>query len=39
MPLLEAFAAPFPKGVINIVYGSGSEVVPLLDSGKVNVLP
>ncbi len=38
-PLLEAFRNAFPKGVINTVYGKGSEVVPmLLESGKVNVL-
>jgi glyceraldehyde-3-phosphate dehydrogenase (NADP+) len=38
-PLLEAFRSAFPKGVINIVYGRGSVVVPpLLGSGKVNVL-
>ncbi|HEX7881326.1 MAG TPA: NADP-dependent glyceraldehyde-3-phosphate dehydrogenase, partial [Afipia sp.] len=38
-PLLEAFRSTFPKGVINTVYGKGSEVVPmLLESGKVNVL-
>jgi glyceraldehyde-3-phosphate dehydrogenase (NADP+) len=38
-PLLEAFRDAFPKGVINTVYGKGSEVVPmLLESGKVNVL-
>lgn len=38
-PLLEAFRSAFPKGVINTVYGKGSEVVPmLLESGKVNVL-
>ena len=38
-PLLEAFRSAFPKGVINAVYGKGSEVVPmLLESGKVNVL-
>jgi aldehyde dehydrogenase (NAD+) len=38
-PLLEAFRSAFPKGVINTVYGKGSEVVPmLLESGQVNVL-
>ena len=38
-PLLEAFRSSFPKGVVNMVYGRGSVVVPrLLDSGKVNVL-
>jgi len=38
-PLLEAFRSAFPKGVINMVYGPGATVVPLLlGSGKVNVL-
>ena len=38
-PLLEAFRAAFPKGVINTTYGSGAEVVPfLLNSGEINVL-
>ncbi|HET6388439.1 NADP-dependent glyceraldehyde-3-phosphate dehydrogenase [Hyphomicrobium sp.] len=38
-PLLEAFQKSFPRGVINIVYGRGAEIVPaLLESGKINVL-
>ena len=38
-PLLEAFRNAFPPGVINLVYGQGSVVVPLLlGSGQVNVL-
>ncbi|WP_045837353.1 NADP-dependent glyceraldehyde-3-phosphate dehydrogenase [Hyphomicrobium sp. 99] len=38
-PLLEAFRKAFPPGVINTVYGRGSEIVPaLLESGKINVL-
>ena len=38
-PLLEAFRSAFPKGVINTMYGRGSEVVPyMLNSGKINVL-
>ena len=38
-PLLEAFRSAFPKGVINMVYGNGADLVPaLLGSGKVNVL-
>jgi glyceraldehyde-3-phosphate dehydrogenase (NADP+) len=38
-PLLDAFQSAFPKGVINMVYGRGSVIVPrLLDSGKINVL-
>jgi glyceraldehyde-3-phosphate dehydrogenase (NADP+) len=38
-PLLEAFRSSFPAGVINTVYGKGSELVPhLMASGKINVL-
>ena len=38
-PLLEAFRAAFPPGVINFVYGRGEIVVPLLlESGRVNTL-
>ncbi|MDQ0474201.1 NADP-dependent glyceraldehyde-3-phosphate dehydrogenase [Labrys wisconsinensis] len=38
-PLLEAFRSAFPPGVINMVYGKGSEIVPhLLESGKVTAL-
>src|SRR4029453_5750881 len=38
-PLFEAFRNAFPAGVINAVYGKGSEIVPhLLESGKVNAL-
>jgi glyceraldehyde-3-phosphate dehydrogenase (NADP+) len=38
-PLLEAFRSAFPPGVINMVYGQGSVVVPLLlGSGQVNAL-
>jgi glyceraldehyde-3-phosphate dehydrogenase (NADP+) len=38
-PLLDAFAAAFPKGVVNTVYGRGDTVVPrLLGTGKVSVL-
>src|SRR6266851_5176472 len=38
-PLFEAFRSAFPPGVINMVYGKGSEIVPhLLESGKVNAL-
>jgi len=38
-PLLEAFRDSFPKGVINIIYGSGQETVgPLMASGKIDVL-
>ena len=38
-PMLEAFRSAFPAGVINTVYGKGSELVPyLMNSGKINVL-
>ncbi len=38
-PMLESFRSAFPAGVINIVYGEGSVVVPhVMASGKVNVL-
>src|SRR3712207_8901782 len=38
-PLIEAFRSAFPRGVVNMVYGRGSVVVPrLLDTGQVNVL-
>jgi glyceraldehyde-3-phosphate dehydrogenase (NADP+) len=38
-PLLEAFKACFPKGVVNTIYGRGHTIVPgLMQSGKVNVL-
>ena len=37
-PLLEAFRDSFPKGVINVIYGSGRETVSaLMASGKVDV--
>ncbi len=38
-PLLEAFQKSFPKGVVNIIYGSGRILAtPILKSGKVDVL-
>ena len=38
-PLLEAFRASFPPGVVNTVYGEGPKVIgPLMASGKVDVL-
>jgi glyceraldehyde-3-phosphate dehydrogenase (NADP+) len=38
-PLLEAFQKCFPKGVVNIIYGSGRTLAtPILESGKVDVL-
>ncbi|WP_218829721.1 NADP-dependent glyceraldehyde-3-phosphate dehydrogenase [Burkholderia aenigmatica] len=38
-PMMEAFQEAFPAGVVNLVYGKGSEIVPMLmATGKVNVL-
>ncbi|KZE30311.1 NADP-dependent glyceraldehyde-3-phosphate dehydrogenase [Crenobacter luteus] len=38
-PMLEAFRSAFPAGVVNTIYGKGSELVPyLMGSGKINVL-
>lgn len=38
-PLLEAFQKCFPKGVVNIIYGSGRTLVtPIMKTGKVDVL-
>jgi glyceraldehyde-3-phosphate dehydrogenase (NADP+) len=38
-PLLEAFREVFPPGVVNTIYGSGSEIIgPLMASGGVDAL-
>ena len=38
-PLLKAFQACFPKGVVNLIYGSGRTLAtPIMESGKVDVL-
>ncbi len=38
-PLLEAFAECFPKGVVNFIYGNGSNIIPpIMKSGLVDVL-
>ncbi|MDX2440740.1 MAG: aldehyde dehydrogenase family protein [Desulfobacterales bacterium] len=38
-PLLDAFCEVFPKRVINVIYGEGRKMIPLLmASGKINVL-
>ena len=38
-PLLPAFAASFPPGVVNFIYGSGAKITPpLMKSGKIDVL-
>lgn len=38
LPLLEAFANSFPKGVINIIFGSSKKIImPIVESGKVDI--
>ena len=38
-PLLSAFAASFPPGVVNFIYGRGAKIIPaLMKSGNVDVL-
>ena len=38
-PLLEAFQQAFPPGVVNTIYGSGSEIIgPLMASGMIDSL-
>lgn len=38
-PLLEAFAEAFPPGVVNIINGQGSEIIPpLMQTGHIDVL-
>lgn len=38
-PLLEVFRDCFPPGVVNFVYGRGSNIItPLITSGKIDVL-
>lgn len=38
-PLLELFRKHFPAGVVNTVYGDGSQVVtPLMESGRIDAL-
>lgn len=38
-PLLRAFAASFPPGVVNFIYGDGATIVsPVMKSGRVDVL-
>lgn len=37
-PLLAAFQDAFPKGVINVIYGEGKEIIgPIMDSGKIDI--
>jgi glyceraldehyde-3-phosphate dehydrogenase (NADP+) len=38
-PMLSAFAECFPPGVVNYVYGKGSNIItPIMTSGKIDVL-
>jgi glyceraldehyde-3-phosphate dehydrogenase (NADP+) len=38
-PLLRAFAASFPPGVVNFIYGEGSKIIgPIMKSGRIDVL-
>jgi glyceraldehyde-3-phosphate dehydrogenase (NADP+) len=38
-PMVEAFRSSFPKGVLNMLYGNGAELIPaLMETGRVNVL-
>lgn len=37
-PLLEAFRDAFPKGVINVIYGEGKEIIgPIMETGKIDI--
>jgi glyceraldehyde-3-phosphate dehydrogenase (NADP+) len=37
-PLLELFREHFPKGVVNVIYGEGREIIgPIMETGKVDV--
>ena len=39
LPTYQAFAASFPRGVVNFISGDGSTVVgPIMESGKIHVL-
>src|SRR5690606_24460607 len=38
-PIQQAFMESFPAGVVNMLYGRGSKIIPaLMESGKINVL-
>jgi glyceraldehyde-3-phosphate dehydrogenase (NADP+) len=38
-PILKAFCESFPPGVVNFIYGKGSEIVgPIMQSGRIDVL-
>ena len=37
-PLLELFSEHFPKGVVNVIYGEGREIIgPIMETGKIDV--
>ncbi|HPE98810.1 MAG TPA: NADP-dependent glyceraldehyde-3-phosphate dehydrogenase, partial [Chitinophagales bacterium] len=37
-PLLELFREHFPKGVVNVIYGEGKEIIgPIMETGKIDV--
>ncbi|MFN3939079.1 MAG: NADP-dependent glyceraldehyde-3-phosphate dehydrogenase [Chitinophagales bacterium] len=37
-PLLELFKEHFPKGVVNVIYGEGKEIIgPIMATGKIDV--
>ena len=37
-PLLELFREHFPKGVVNVIYGEGREIIgPIMETGKIDV--
>ena len=38
-PILSAFAESFPAGVVNFIYGHGSQIIePIMKTGKIDVL-
>jgi glyceraldehyde-3-phosphate dehydrogenase (NADP+) len=38
-PLLKAFGESFPPGVVNFIYGQGSQIIsPIMQSGRIDVL-
>jgi glyceraldehyde-3-phosphate dehydrogenase (NADP+) len=39
LPLLQALAGCFPRGVVNVLHGDGAQLIsPLMSSGKIDVL-
>jgi glyceraldehyde-3-phosphate dehydrogenase (NADP+) len=38
-PILKAFCESFPPGVVNFIYGQGSQIIsPIMQSGRIDVL-